>query len=369
MDETFDPYLKWLGIRSSERPPNHYALLGLSLYEDDPEVISNAADRQMSHVRTFQVGPHSQWSQRLLNELAAAKLCLLRSDRKAAYDAALGERIAATAVAHPVAEFAEQPHAVEAPPVDTAASYASPPASPWSAPVDAPPLASPPPGSLDFSSRITLLDHDELAQQVAAVQPSEAATDRAGFTATQPMPMSHQNGFAATDDAQLNDEHWAAGLPSPVDHRVAEQRVAADATSPPVVEAFNAVRPTTAAARTRLRRRQSAPIGIYVILAGLLLLVAILSKYISDQRRAYEQEAAAQRAQETARRAAAAAPPESKWRRPPNRPRSVDVRRPRHVEEESPPDDRVPLRAREAGAPTSFDDPLLEEAQRDKPKP
>ncbi|MCH2183649.1 MAG: hypothetical protein MK108_16750, partial [Mariniblastus sp.] len=28
----FDPYLKWLGIRDDERPPNHYRLLGFDQY-------------------------------------------------------------------------------------------------------------------------------------------------------------------------------------------------------------------------------------------------------------------------------------------------------------------------------------------------
>ena len=48
----FDPYLKWLGIRESSRPINHYRLLGLDLFEDDADVIAMAADRQMSHIRT-----------------------------------------------------------------------------------------------------------------------------------------------------------------------------------------------------------------------------------------------------------------------------------------------------------------------------
>ena len=57
MADNFDPYLHWLGIRDRQRPPNHYRLLGVELFEDDPDVISNAGDRQMAHVRTFQTGP------------------------------------------------------------------------------------------------------------------------------------------------------------------------------------------------------------------------------------------------------------------------------------------------------------------------
>jgi len=86
MAESFDPYYKWLGIRAKERPPNHYRLLGLDLFEDDPEVIADTAERQMAHVRTYQLGPHSALSQQVLNELAAAKVCLLDPRKKAQYD-------------------------------------------------------------------------------------------------------------------------------------------------------------------------------------------------------------------------------------------------------------------------------------------
>jgi hypothetical protein len=93
---SFDPYLQWLGIRSPQRPPNHYQLLGLELFEADRDVIATAADRQMAHVRKYQSGPHSSLSQRLLNELAAAKLCLLKPETKSQYDAALRNTLAAS---------------------------------------------------------------------------------------------------------------------------------------------------------------------------------------------------------------------------------------------------------------------------------
>jgi hypothetical protein len=56
MAESFDPYLSWLGIRAAERPPNHYRLLGIELFERDSDVIATAADRQMTHIRSFQSG-------------------------------------------------------------------------------------------------------------------------------------------------------------------------------------------------------------------------------------------------------------------------------------------------------------------------
>ncbi len=89
MAEQFDPYYRWLGIPPEEQPANHYRLLGIKLFEDNPDVIEAAGDRQMGHLRTYQAGKHSQLSQKLLNEVAAAKICLLQPDKKAAYDTQL----------------------------------------------------------------------------------------------------------------------------------------------------------------------------------------------------------------------------------------------------------------------------------------
>ena len=89
MSSSFDPYHQWLGIRDPQRPPNLYRLLGIDLFESDADVIETAADRQMAHLRTFQNGPQGDVSQRLLNEVAAAKVCLLAAEKKSAYDAQL----------------------------------------------------------------------------------------------------------------------------------------------------------------------------------------------------------------------------------------------------------------------------------------
>ena len=82
----FDPYHRWLGIPPAEQPPDHYRLLAIGAFESDPDVIMIAADQRMAHLRTFQTSPHGRHSQRLLNEVAAARLCLLDPGRKAAYD-------------------------------------------------------------------------------------------------------------------------------------------------------------------------------------------------------------------------------------------------------------------------------------------
>lgn len=106
MAQGFDPYHTWLGIRPEEQPPNHYRLLGIALFEDDASVIANAADQRMVYLRTFQSGKHSALSQRLLNEVAAANLCLLNTRKKAAYDAKLRQTIEA-ASPQPGGELAE----------------------------------------------------------------------------------------------------------------------------------------------------------------------------------------------------------------------------------------------------------------------
>jgi len=92
---SFDPYYQWLGIPPKDQPPDHYRLLALEPFEPNLDVIDNAADRQMAHVRTFQAGNHSAESQRLLNEISAARVCLFNPDRKAAYDATMRARQAA----------------------------------------------------------------------------------------------------------------------------------------------------------------------------------------------------------------------------------------------------------------------------------
>jgi hypothetical protein len=86
VESDFDPYLRWLGIRDEQRPPNHYRLLGLELFEGDMDIIATAADRQMAHVRTYQSGRHALMSQKLLNKLATARVCLLDAEKKAKYD-------------------------------------------------------------------------------------------------------------------------------------------------------------------------------------------------------------------------------------------------------------------------------------------
>lgn len=87
--EKFDPYHTWLGIPPEDQPPSHYRLLGLTDFESDKATIARAAEQVIDHVRALQSGPRAASSRRVLQELAAARSCLLDPRRKEAYDLSL----------------------------------------------------------------------------------------------------------------------------------------------------------------------------------------------------------------------------------------------------------------------------------------
>jgi len=94
MGDQFDPYHKWLGIPPECGSPDHYRLLGLKRFEDDDEVIEHACDARMAHVKSFQIGQHSELAQQILDKLAQARICLLDRVRKAKYDERLQSGVA-----------------------------------------------------------------------------------------------------------------------------------------------------------------------------------------------------------------------------------------------------------------------------------
>lgn len=114
MPGQFDAYHRWLGIKPKDQPPHHYRLLGIDIYESDPEVIENAADQRMSHLRTLSTGPRAAEAQRLLNEVAAARLCLLNGEKKMEYDWQLRSTVGESPSAVPVSagKPSSQPAAV-----------------------------------------------------------------------------------------------------------------------------------------------------------------------------------------------------------------------------------------------------------------
>ncbi|MEZ6078664.1 MAG: FHA domain-containing protein [Pirellulaceae bacterium] len=85
MDE-YDAYHLWLGIPPDEQPPSHYRLLGVRLFEQNAEVIRNAADRQRAHVKRLGINQYEKRGQDLLNDIEAAKICLLKPEKRKLYD-------------------------------------------------------------------------------------------------------------------------------------------------------------------------------------------------------------------------------------------------------------------------------------------
>jgi len=86
MSVAFDPYQQWLGIPPSEQPPHYYRLLGIELFESNPEVIARAADQRIAHVTMFQATRQSSQSDAILKEIAAGRLVLLDPGKKERYD-------------------------------------------------------------------------------------------------------------------------------------------------------------------------------------------------------------------------------------------------------------------------------------------
>ncbi len=89
MSASFDPYFKWFGIPPDEQPPHHYRLLGISLFEDDCDVIQAAVDRQVIHLKMLRTGEHAPDAKQILNEVLKAEQCLLDKRKRTAYDATL----------------------------------------------------------------------------------------------------------------------------------------------------------------------------------------------------------------------------------------------------------------------------------------
>ena len=115
MSDAFDPYYIWLGIPPEEQPPNHYRLLGVTLFESNREVMEAAANRQMAYMQEVSSGEeHIDEAQKILGELSKARVCLLNSEKKAAYDAEL--RASFDALAPAPESTAEQTPAASATP-------------------------------------------------------------------------------------------------------------------------------------------------------------------------------------------------------------------------------------------------------------
>ena len=89
--QNFDPYHRWLGVPPHEQPPTLYRLLGISDFESDREVITEACYRQIGHVKQYASGQHRDAANQVLNELAKAQVILLNPRKKTQYDISIQE--------------------------------------------------------------------------------------------------------------------------------------------------------------------------------------------------------------------------------------------------------------------------------------
>lgn len=139
---SFNPYEQWLNISPQRQPPNHYELLGLPLFENDPDRIHAAGMERIAHVRNFQLGQHGSDAIRLLGELAGAFDCLSTPERKASYDERLRESVhaAAPAASKETADSTTR----EAAPTGLSETFEDAPRRKTEQPAAAPPAASQP---------------------------------------------------------------------------------------------------------------------------------------------------------------------------------------------------------------------------------
>jgi hypothetical protein len=184
MADSFDPYYTWLGIPPEEQPADHYRLLGVRRFESNPEVIVNAADQRMVYVRTFQTGKRMKESQRLLNEISAAQLCLVDPSKRKAYDEALQQKLAQTNQAATVASVA---------------------------PVNGSPVQSQPGSKSAIRSATPLPVAAPLKPHVTPPTPVIPA---APLTPLQPVIVSQANGPAAVVQVQTTPNFQFEGVPS-----------------------------------------------------------------------------------------------------------------------------------------------------------
>ncbi len=125
-----DLYTELLGIPPGPRPPNHYAILGLPLFEPDPNVVHEAVLRQTAELKRYALHrdpDRIRRVQEMLNEVNGAGVILQDPKTKGPYDEELAQKLG---IGPPVPEA-------------TVVEESPPPAIPTLTPV-APPVPPPP---------------------------------------------------------------------------------------------------------------------------------------------------------------------------------------------------------------------------------
>jgi len=263
--EPFDPYLEWLDIQGGGRPPDLYALLGLKPLESDPQAIANAADVRMARIRKIRPGAHLPDWGRLLDQLQAAKICLLDPHSKAAYDASLTTQTPA----RPAAPQTPTPAGPQAPTLATPPTMGgswwgtSPTAgNPPSTPSPAPPAGQPSSFFPDMPPTSTPQPHQP-APSPFNPPPSGATPPAPSWMSMQPpsgIPIPTPGQFGQPAGAWVSPAGPAAPMPT---------------DAPPRPDAAFG-RPAAAAAPTAVAFDSSAPTAPKKIVPTLVVIAVLL---------------------------------------------------------------------------------------------
>lgn len=108
MSQGLNAYREWLGVAGTSEIPSYYELLGLRPLEPDTAQIEAAYQRQAGRLAARLSGEQADIAQRLMGELAEARLTLLTPTAKRAYDAALANAAGPVATTTPAATPASQ---------------------------------------------------------------------------------------------------------------------------------------------------------------------------------------------------------------------------------------------------------------------
>lgn len=175
MSESFNPYVEWLGLPAGRQPANHYELLGLPLFENDPHAIAQAADGQIARLRGVRPGQHVVQWQQMLDELCRVKACMTAPSVKSVYDAELCRQIESGS-ARPVAAAGEpsappQEPQLAVPPGFQPPQPAAPSFPPQAAPVPPTMAAAPPWNPAAPAAAVPIPMGVPVAKPVAGPQP------------------------------------------------------------------------------------------------------------------------------------------------------------------------------------------------------
>jgi hypothetical protein len=99
---TFNPYHEWLQIDEQNLQPTYYELLGIKPSEADQGAIAAAAERAACRVRSHRPGANAAAWAELLDEIAAAKKCLLDPNNRQQYDRQIKSLVAEPPKATPL---------------------------------------------------------------------------------------------------------------------------------------------------------------------------------------------------------------------------------------------------------------------------